>query len=68
MGKQGFPLSLYPFIARQVTNTFVRQTDPITERTRIKYRGEDPESGYIVEIWLDQDTKTVETAYPVGRL
>ncbi|MGB5971007.1 MAG: hypothetical protein WA865_05355 [Spirulinaceae cyanobacterium] len=46
----------------------MRQTDPITERTRIKYRGEDPESGYIVEIWLDQDTKTVETAYPVGRL
>jgi large repetitive protein len=44
------------------------QVDQVDEITRIKYRGLDQESGYIVEIWFNQNTKTVESAYPVGRI
>ena len=44
------------------------QVEPLTEEKNIKYRGEDPESGYVIEIWLNEDTRTVTTAYPVGRI
>jgi hypothetical protein len=43
------------------------QDDFIKEERRIKYNGMDPETGYIVEMWFNQNTKTVETAYPIGK-
>lgn len=36
------------------------------EQCRMLYSGVDAESGYVVEFWYNLNTKTVETAYPVG--
>jgi hypothetical protein len=43
------------------------QEDLITEVIRIKYRGFDRETGYILEIWQNQTTGIVETAYPIAK-
>jgi RHS repeat-associated protein len=43
------------------------QDDFITGERRIRYRGLDTETGYEVEMWLNQNSKRVETAYPVNR-
>jgi hypothetical protein len=42
------------------------QTDPRTGVTRVKYRGIDRASGQVIEMWANETTGTVETAYPVS--
>jgi RHS repeat-associated protein len=39
-----------------------------TGERRIRYQGTDIESGYIIEMWYNQNTKEVETAYPKDRI
>jgi hypothetical protein len=41
------------------------QVDPATGETRVLYRGSDAWSGYTIEMWFNQNTKIVETAYPL---
>ncbi len=43
------------------------QDDLVTGERRIRYRGIDPETGYVSEMWLNQNSKTVETAYPIEK-
>jgi hypothetical protein len=43
------------------------QDNQVLGERRVRYRGLDAETGYIVEIWFNQNTKKVETAYPVDR-
>jgi Pretoxin HINT domain len=44
------------------------QVDDIKGETRIKYQGVDETTGYVVEMWLNQNTRTLESAYPVGKI
>lgn len=41
------------------------QADPATGETRVLYQGTDPISGYTIEMWYNQNTRIVETAYPL---
>lgn len=41
------------------------QINPATGETRILYRGRDLNSGYTIEMWYNQNTGIVETAYPL---
>ncbi len=43
------------------------QEDLITEVIRVKYRGVDPETGYRLEMWQNQSTGIIETAYPIAK-
>ncbi|MEG4812303.1 hypothetical protein QUA82_32660, partial [Microcoleus sp. F8-D3] len=43
------------------------QEDLITEVIRVKYRGSDLETGYTLEMWQNQSTGIVETAYPIAK-
>ncbi|MCY6493943.1 RHS repeat-associated core domain-containing protein [Leptolyngbya sp. GGD] len=43
------------------------QDNLITNERRMLYQGLDPETGYVIEMWFSQETKMVETAYPVRR-
>jgi hypothetical protein len=44
------------------------QIDDIKGEIRIKYQGIDEVTGYKVEMWLNQNARTLETAYPVGKI
>ncbi|NJO81409.1 MAG: hypothetical protein HC828_00720 [Blastochloris sp.] len=46
-------------------NRLRTQIDPATGETRILYNGKDPRSGYTIEMWFNQKTGIVETAYPL---
>lgn len=41
------------------------ETQLTGEEVRIRFRGVDPESGQTVEFWYLQNTRTVQTAYPI---
>lgn len=43
------------------------QLNPATGETRVLYSGQDARSGYTIEMWYNQNTGIVETAYPIGR-
>jgi hypothetical protein len=42
-------------------------SNAVTGERRMKYRGLDSETGYEVEIWYNQNTKEIETAYPINK-
>lgn len=43
------------------------QEDFITEVIRVKYHGSDSKTGYTLEMWQNQSTGIVETAYPIEK-
>ncbi|NES97676.1 MAG: RHS repeat protein, partial [Desertifilum sp. SIO1I2] len=47
---------------------FQTQDDAVYEVRRIRYQGVDQESGYVIEMWFNQNTNIVETAYPVEKI
>ena len=55
-------------IKRAVRNAWKNREKILTqkEENRIKYRGYDAKTRYLIEIWQDKETGEIKSAYPIN--
>ena len=55
-------------VERAVREAYRYSSRVASQGDRVLLRGNSNSSGYVVEMWVNTSTKTIETAYPVGFL